>query len=256
MGRELIDDRQRHRAIRLDVLHRDAGPEALHIAAFEEEGTGELGIFLHVADIHDQDEVHVAGDVITLADLRAGEEAFLHPVEEVEPPVPAGIGVDFVTYWSLLANLVIRSGGLHGSTWDATRLDNLTIGLAHYSTRSVRRLPGAIRRLQQARVLAEEFHQTYDAVLTPTVAAETPQLGHLDPMLDFEEIMERLMAWVAFTPWQNITGQPAVSLPLQTTARGLPQGMMFGAGTGREGLLLGLAYELEEAFGFARIQDA
>jgi amidase len=179
-----------------------------------------------------------------------------HRVEEVEPPVPAGIGVDFVTYWSLLANLVIRSGALHGSSWDATKLDNLTIGLAHYSTRSVRRLPGAIRRLQQARVLAEEFHQTYDAVLTPTVAAETPRLGHLDPMLDYEEIMERLMAWVAFTPWQNITGQPAVSLPLQTTAAGLPQGMMFGAGTGREGLLLGLAYELEEAFGFARIQDS
>ena len=105
----------------------------------------------------------------------------------------------------------------------------------------LRRLPGVVRRLQQARGLAEEFHRTYDAVLTPTVAAQTPLLGHLDPMLNYEEIMERLMAWVAFTPWQNITGQPAVSLPLQTTAQGLPQGMMFGAGAGREGLLLGLA---------------
>jgi amidase len=179
-----------------------------------------------------------------------------HRVEEVDPPVPAGIGIDFITYWSLLANLVIRSGGLHGSTWDSSKLDNLTLGLGRYSSRSVRRLPGAVRHLQQARVLAEEFHQTYDILLTPTVAAETPEVGHLDPMLDFEEILERLMAWVAFTPWQNITGQPAVSLPLQTTARGLPQGMMFGAAAGCEGLLLGLAYELEEAFGFARIQDA
>ena len=192
---------------------------------------------------------------LTLKTARQLEELG-HRVEEIAPPVPDGIGVDFITYWSMLANLVIRSGGLHGSTWDATRLDNLTIGLAHYSSRSVRRLPGAIRRLQQARVAGEEFHQTYDVLLTPTVAAETPTIGHLDPTLDFEEVLERLMAWVAFTPWQNLTGQPAVSLPLQTTAAGLPQGMMFGAGNGREGLLLGLAYELEEAFGFARIQDA
>lgn len=177
-----------------------------------------------------------------------------HRVEEVQPPVPDGIGVDFITYWSLLANLIVRSGATHGATWDPAKLDNLTLGLAHYSTRNVRRLPGAIRRLQQARVLAEEFHQTYDVILTPTVAAETPLVGHFDPTQDFEEIMERLMAWVSFTPWQNITGQPAVSLPLATTASGLPQGMMFGAATGYEGMLLGLAYELEEEFGFASIQ--
>jgi amidase len=178
-----------------------------------------------------------------------------HRVEEVPAPAPAGVGVDFVTYWSLLANLVVRSGGLHGATWDATKLDNLTLGLAHFSTRALPRVPGAVRRLQQMRVTAEEFHSVYDVALTPTVAAETPLVGHLDPTQDYEEIIGRLMAWVAFTPWQNITGQPAISLPLQTTAAGLPQGMMFGAGLGREATLLGLAYELEEAVGFARIQD-
>jgi len=178
-----------------------------------------------------------------------------HRVEEVDPPVPQGIGVDFLTYWSLLANLVVRSGALHGPSWDPARLDNLTLGLAHFSSRSITRLPGAVRRLQQARALAEEFHQTYDVVLTPTLAAETPTVGHLDPTQDYEELIERMQDWVAFTPWQNITGQPAISLPLQRTARGLPHGMMFGAATGREDLLLGLAFELEEAFRFPRIQD-
>ena len=66
--------------------------------------------------------------------------------------------------------------------------------------------------------------------------------------------MGRLMDWVAFTPLQNATGEPAVSLPLATTAAGLPQGMMLGAGAGREARLLGLAYELEEAVGWPRIQ--
>ena len=46
--------------------------------------------------------------------------------------------------------------------------------------------------------------------------------------------MDRLLDWVAFTPLQNATGDPAISLPLATTAAGLPQGMMFAAGAGRE----------------------
>ena len=66
--------------------------------------------------------------------------------------------------------------------------------------------------------------------------------------------MDRIQDWVAFTPLQNATGDPAISLPLATTAGGLPQGMMFGAGAGREATLIELAYELEEAVPFARIQ--
>ena len=60
-------------------------------------------------------------------------------------------------------------------------------------------------------------------------------------------MMDKLLDWVAFTPLQNATGEPAVSLPLATTAAGLPQGMMLGSGSGREDVLLGLSYELEEA---------
>jgi amidase len=66
-------------------------------------------------------------------------------------------------------------------------------------------------------------------------------------MVDYDEMMDKLLDWVAFTPLQNATGEPAVSLPLATTAAGLPQGMMLGSGSGREDVLLGLSYELEEA---------
>ena len=65
--------------------------------------------------------------------------------------------------------------------------------------------------------------------------------------------MDRILDWVAFTPWQNATGDPAISLPLATTSDGLPQGMMFSAGAGREATLLELAYELEEAAPWASI---
>ncbi len=60
---------------------------------------------------------------------------------------------------------------------------------------------------------------------------------------------------MAFTPLQNATGDPAISLPLAQTDAGLPVGMMLSATRGREALLLELAYELEEARPWARIQD-
>jgi amidase len=67
--------------------------------------------------------------------------------------------------------------------------------------------------------------------------------------------MDRLLEWVAFTPLQNATGDPAISLPLGESASGLPVGMMFSTGWGGEARLLELAYELEEARPWARIQS-
>jgi amidase len=99
------------------------------------------------------------------------------------------------------------------------------------------------------------FFRTYDAVLTPTVADQTPRIGYLAPT-DFQQLMKRLIDWVAFTPWQNVTGDPAISLPLAQTANGMPVGMMLAADMGQEALLLELAYELEEARPWARIQPA
>jgi amidase len=57
-----------------------------------------------------------------------------------------------------------------------------------------------------------------------------------------------MLAWSAFTPFANLAGQPAVSLPLHTTAEGLPIGVqLIGARVGEDALLLSLAAELEDA---------
>jgi amidase len=93
-------------------------------------------------------------------------------------------------------------------------------------------------------------------VLTPTLAHATPELGWLDPAQGFETVMGRLLEWVAYTPLQNATGAPAISLPLATTAAGLPQGMMLAAGRGGEAMLLELAYELEESQPWPLLRDA
>ena len=184
-------------------------------------------------------------------------ESLGHRVEEVQPPVPPSFPDHFVRYWSMLALVLTRRGRKDfGPTWDPTRLDNLTLGLAKHAMRSLHRQPRSIAVLKASRRIAARHHATYDVTLSPTLATETPRVGRLRPDQDFDEILARLMDWVAFTPLANATGEPAVSLPLATTASGLPQGMMLGSGAGREARLLGLAYELEEAVGWPRIQDA
>ena len=67
-------------------------------------------------------------------------------------------------------------------------------------------------------------------------------------------MIDRLVEWVAFTPLQNATGEPAISLPMAQSADGLPIGMMFGAPLGHERRLLELAYELEASQPWPRIQ--
>jgi amidase len=91
--------------------------------------------------------------------------------------------------------------------------------------------------------------------MMPTLAEVTPRIGHLDPTADYQQIIDRLVEWVAFTPLQNATGEPAISLPLAESASGLPIGMMFAAPVGHEARLLELAYELEEARPWARIHS-
>ena len=178
-----------------------------------------------------------------------------HRVEHIDqPPVPETFPDDFVLYWGLLALAMARGGRrAFGDTFDRTRLDGLTLGLARHATRNLHRLPLAITRLRRVHRHSAKFFATYDAVLTPTLADATPRVGYLAPT-DYQQVIDRLTEWVAYTPLQNVTGEPAISLPLAQSADGMPVGMMLSADLGQESLLLELAYELEEARPWPRIQ--
>ena len=140
-----------------------------------------------------------------------------------------------------------------GPSFDRAKLDNLTLGLERNASRNLYKLPAAIARLSASRRITARLSSIYDAVLMPTLASETPRIGHLDPMAPYDQVMDRLMNWVTFTPYQNATGDPAISLPLAESASGMPVGMMFSAVRGQEARLLELAYELEEARPWPRI---
>jgi amidase len=179
-----------------------------------------------------------------------------HKVTTIDNPIPRQFIDDFLLYWSFLAFALVRGGRRSfGESFDRTRLDNLTLGLERYASRNLHRLPIAIARLARTRRITERLTRTYEVVLMPTLADVTPPIGHLDPTADYQQIIDRLIDWVSFTPLQNATGEPAISLPLAESASGLPVGMMFTAPVGHEARLLELAYELEEARPWRRIQS-
>lgn len=173
-----------------------------------------------------------------------------HHVEEIAPPAGAALADAFLDYWASLAWLVRSTGRrAHPTTWDPERLDPLTHELANRARRRLRHMPGAVARLKASARVARRARATHDVTLSPTLAHATPALGHFDSTLGGAEILERLLDWVAFTPLANVTGEPSISLPLERTASGLPVGMMFSAGHGREARLLALALELEQVQG-------
>ena len=179
-----------------------------------------------------------------------------HRVTEISNPVPARFKDDFLVYWSFLAFAVVRGGRrMFGPSFDRTRLDNMTLGLDRKAARNLHKVPLAIRRLSASHRITARLGAVYDAVLMPTLAEVTPRIGYLDPTQDFESVMESLIDWAAFTPLQNATGDPAISLPLAESSTGLPVGMMLSTVRGHEARLLELAYELEEARPFERIQS-
>lgn len=178
-----------------------------------------------------------------------------HKVTAIDNPIPTRFIDDFLLYWSFLAFALVRGGRrTFGESFDRTRLDNLSLGLDKHAARNLHKVPLAIARLSRVRRITARLTNTYDVVMMPTLAEVTPRIGHLDPVADYQQIIDRLVEWVAFTPLQNATGEPAISLPLAESASGLPIGMMFAAPVGHEARLLELAYELEEARPWRRIQ--
>jgi amidase len=107
------------------------------------------------------------------------------------------------------------------------------------------------------RRLAAWWGSGFDVLLTPTQGAPPPEIGWISSTED-----EPLRAFIrsapygTFTlPW-NMSGQPAVSLPVHWTADGLPMGVQAVAGYGREDILLRLGAQLEEAVGWTRRRPA
>src|SRR5579872_2739224 len=94
------------------------------------------------------------------------------------------------------------------------------------------------------RAFASWWRDGFDILVSPVTGTMTPKLGELHT--DTAHIKKFNQFW-PFTPYFNLAGQPAISLPLHWTAEGLPVGVHLGAAYAREDVLIRLASQLEEA---------
>ncbi len=179
-----------------------------------------------------------------------------HTVEPMEFAMDPNFTSDFLTYWGLLAFLLGATGRTLGADFDRRGMDGLSRGLREDYLRNWRRTPGVVRRLKRTQEAHTASFRELDLVLSPVLAHTTPPIGHLSPTVPYEKLIERLLAYVAFTPLDNIVGTPSVSVPAASgTTDGLPVGVMFSARPGGERKLLEIAFELEADRPFRRIQD-
>jgi amidase len=172
-------------------------------------------------------------------------ESLGHDVEDVDPPFAPDQVHAFEAVWSILAL------GVPIDPADEERLRPLTRWLRERGRGvSGEQLAASVSLMRSLARSTIESTYAYDAVLTPTLARLPAAVGGLrddaDPAGDFE-------AQKRFTPFTspyNISGQPAVSLPLGWPEVGgvvLPVGVQLVGRPGEESLLLGLAAQLERA---------
>ncbi len=175
-------------------------------------------------------------------------EALGHHVEALAKPIDAKFSDDFLAYWAFVAWVQASTMTLlNQRDFNDSLFDGWTRGLGRRFSSSRVASAKAMYRLRSFHQQFLTHFQRFDVLLSPTLAHAPPPLGHLAPDVEMDLQFSRLTAYVPFTPPYNVSGAPAMSLPLVRDAKGFPIGVQFGANLGNERVLLELATQLEEA---------
>ncbi|MEH3053260.1 MAG: amidase [Patulibacter minatonensis] len=266
----------RDTAAMLDVLAGNA-PEAPYLAA-NEAGTylarlGEAprGLRIGLQMTTEVTPVPHPDARAAVEATAAALEALGHHVDLLSAPVvdDRALLADFlITWFASKAHDVAQVKARTGCDDSAFEQDTLVSAAIGRGADTVEYIAALDRRHDHVRRLAA-FHARYDLLLTPTTATPPPRIGEHDPhpvvrkagdlvlraglgrligkVGVVEQVVERNIGWVPYTQLANLTGRPAISVPLHWTAAGLPIGSQFVGALGSEGLLLRLAAQLEEA---------
>ena len=179
-------------------------------------------------------------------------ESLGHEVEEAAPLIdPEGYIDNFLKIWIAgTAAQVEELGLMLGGPVDREKLEPLTREMAEAGAGYT--ATDYLLALDYLRTLARDivaFWDGHDILVTPTLAQPPVPVGGLDPDpgAPAMQMLEKAAAWVPFTPVVNVTGQPAISLPLHHSADGLPIGVQLIGPPAGEELLLSLSGQLEQA---------
>jgi amidase len=180
-------------------------------------------------------------------------ESLGHTIEESYPTGFEELDLldSFLTRWMAgQAATLDQLGILVGRAIDPDDVEPLTWALAEEGRRrtAAQYLTAVGRHQLVSRMVAAWFGSGFDLLLTPTLGEPPPPLGSFDDSGDDPvAALLRGAQTAAFTANFNVTGQPAISLPLNWGDDGLPNGVQLVAGFGEEDLLLRVAAQLEEA---------
>lgn len=191
-----------------------------------------------------------------MADVVRLLESLGHHLEEAAPDL--GTSWDHFVHanaqiWT--ANAALRINTLSAATGrqvTAEILEPTTFAVYEYGRQvSATDLLGALQVRNTVSRSVGCFFQRYDIFLTPTLPELPPRIGEYnknEKALDGYGWIEHVFRQSPFTAWGNVTGLPAMSVPLSFDAKtGLPIGAQFTAGFGREDILFRLAAQLEAA---------
>ena len=247
----------------LDAVHGSApgdpyvapAPLRPYIEELADESTGlRLGMMTRAAvDIELEqpcvDAVHAAARLIESLGHSVEDKSFLDLIPEGgDGP---DIGDSFLTRWaagqaatlgtfSMLLGREITADDVEPLTWALARIGHERDG--------GRYLMDVGLHQGLSRMIAGWFESGYDLLLTPTMAEVPPPIGAIDTWSENPlDGYTRCLPSGAFTALFNVTGQPAISLPLHWTEEGLPVGVQLVAPFGREDLLLRIAAQIERA---------
>ncbi|WP_436872308.1 amidase [Acinetobacter haemolyticus] len=197
-------------------------------------------------------------------------ESLGHIVVEDHPKIDGlALAKDFITTWfSQFSYMQAQIKQMTGSTDQDFELDSIALaafGAKTTATEYIHNLNNWGLYSTQMNI----FFEKYDLYLTPTTASVAPKNGEIatpawqKPILKgllklgkahylaqgklVEKMVQDNLSWVPFTQLANVTGLPAMSVPLYWNKHGLPLGSQFIAPFGREDRLLQLAAQLEQA---------
>jgi Asp-tRNA(Asn)/Glu-tRNA(Gln) amidotransferase A subunit family amidase len=198
-----------------------------------------------------------------------------HHVEEVKPSYDdKALAETFLNIWfaqlaGQLADIKARTGAKDGD-FESDTLAMAEIGRANGAVGALQ----ALAKVVEYTHAMEAFYTDHDFFLTPTIARKPVKIGELEtaaPLQVASRLVHRIhggkallatgvieqmivdnLGWVPYTQMANMTGRPAINVPVYWTADGLPLGVQFNGALGSDGALLQLAAQLEEAAPWAQ----
>jgi len=164
-----------------------------------------------------------------------------HEVEDVELPIDSDVVPYFELLWYSMSTLTPIDPEREGDLLPLTQYLRAKGGRVRAA-----QLVFAQAYLQATTRAVMQLVNGYDAVLTPTLASPPVPVGYFDEVKPAENF-ERQKRFTPYTAVSNISGQPAVNLPLHWNSDGVPIGVMLAGRYGDEATLISLSAQIEAA---------